>query len=284
MLSFGEGTSSVLEKVRRESLAEHPDRNQTGQSESESESEDDQSDSDGYSKQPGSSSAKLPVMMPASMRKKKAATNKPKSRVTQEKSEAESESDESETKSRSEPPRKFKKTGKSNNARPRVRKNRSPKTESEDEQSEDNSDEPEEQPPSKKKKPLTESKSNEKGNGVAKKQSNSGKMPKQQIRSFFPKHRNIDKSTGVEYNVTYGGTTVKFTEFKLRTIKPKPKSYPNEEENGQNGSRDGDDAAKNGIEENKTVQNGPSTDHKNNGINQSNDVKTEIDENEKTEK
>ena len=127
-------------------------------------------------------------------------------------------------------------------------------------------------------------KSNEKGNGVAKKQSNSGKMPKQQIRSFFPKHRNIDKSTGVEYNVTYGGTTVKFTEFKLRTIKPKPKSYPNEEENGQNGSRDGDDAAKNGIEENKTVQNGPSTDHKNNGINQSNDVKTEIDENEKTEK
>ena len=110
--------------------------------------------------------------MPASMRKKKAATNKPKSRVTQEKSEAESESDESETKSRSEPPRKFKKviyffvvlikikfqTGKSNNARPRVRKNRSPKTESEDEQSDDNSDEPEEQPPSKKKKPLTECK------------------------------------------------------------------------------------------------------------------------------
>ena len=49
-------------------------------------------------------------------------------------------------------------TGKSNNTRPRVRKNRSPKTESEDEQSEDNSDEPEEQPPSKKKKPLTECK------------------------------------------------------------------------------------------------------------------------------
>ena len=61
--------------------------------------------SDGYSKQPGSSSAKLPVMMPASMRKKKAATNKMKNK----KSEGESESDESETKSRSEPPRKFKK-------------------------------------------------------------------------------------------------------------------------------------------------------------------------------
>jgi len=44
-------------------------------------------------------------MMPASMRKKKAATNKLKNK----KSEGESESDESETKSRSEPPRKFKK-------------------------------------------------------------------------------------------------------------------------------------------------------------------------------
>ena len=106
-------------------------------------------------------------------------------------------------------------------------------------------------------------------------------MSKQQIRSFFPKHRNIDKSTGVEYNVTYGGTTVKFTEFKLRTVKPKPKSYPNEEENGQNGSRDGDNVpvAKNGLDENKTVQNGPTTDNKNNGI-ESNDVKTEIDHNE----
>ena len=131
---------------------------------------------------------------------------------------------------------------------------------------------------------FNSAKSIEKGNGVAKKQSNTGKMSKQQIRSFFPKHRNIDKSTGVEYNVTYGGTTVKFTEFKLRTVKPKPKSYPNEEENGQNGSRDGDDAAKNGIEDNKTVQNGPSTDHKNNGIDQSNDVKTEIDQIETTEK
>ena len=129
---------------------------------------------------------------------------------------------------------------------------------------------------------FNSAKSNEKGNGVTKKQSNSGKMTKQQIRSFFPKHRNIDKSTGVEYNVTYGGTTVKFTEFKLRTVKPKPKSYPNEEENGQNGSRDRDDGAKNGIEDDKTLQNGPSTDHKNNGI-ESNDVKTEIDNNE-TEK
>ena len=131
---------------------------------------------------------------------------------------------------------------------------------------------------------LYSAKSNEKGNGVAKKQSNSGKMTKQQIRSFFPKHRNIDKSTGVEYNVTYGGTTVKFTEFKLRTVKPKPKSYPNEEDqNGQNGSREGDNLAKNGLENNKKVQNGPNNDNKNNGI-ESNDVKTEIDQNETTEK
>ena len=49
-------------------------------------------------------------------------------------------------------------TGKTNNARPRARKTRSPKTESEEDQSDDNSDEPGEQPPSKKKKPLTECK------------------------------------------------------------------------------------------------------------------------------
>ena len=46
----------------------------------------------------------------------------------------------------------------------------------------------------------------------------SGKK-KQKTKLNYPKHRKIDRSTGTDYNITYGGMTVKITEFKIKTNK-----------------------------------------------------------------
>ena len=49
---------------------------------------------------------------------------------------------------------------------------------------------------------------------------------------IFGKHRNIDRSTGVDHIVTFAGSTFKITEFKLRPQKPRPKSYPDKDKEG----------------------------------------------------
>lgn len=46
---------------------------------------------------------------------------------------------------------------------------------------------------------------------------NGKKKTKQKVN--YPKHRKIDRSTGADYQITYGGVTVKVTEFKIKTNK-----------------------------------------------------------------
>merc|ERR1711935_1332041 len=94
-------------------------------------------------------------------------------------------------------------------------------TKSESDNSQDGTDSDGEvvQPPKKKtKQPLKEVKSLDNGK----------KKTKQKVN--YPKYRKIDKSTGADYQITYGGLTVKGTEFKIKTNKPKPKSYPDDDE------------------------------------------------------
>ena len=42
---------------------------------------------------------------------------------------------------------------------------------------------------------------------------------KQKTKLNYPKHRKIDRSMGTDYSITYGGMTVKITEFKIKTSK-----------------------------------------------------------------
>ena len=50
--------------------------------------------------------------------------------------------------------------------------------------------------------------------------SNESSKKKPKSKFNFPKHRKIDRSAGTDYNITYGGVTVKITEFKIKTNKP----------------------------------------------------------------
>merc|ERR1711953_119210 len=223
LAKFGEGSKEALEEVRRKSLATangHDDYESTHESGTESENESSEGDEDEIRKnkrkkvknehssdsdKPGSSKMK---MMPKSKRPKNDSSDQDASSPA--------------------PPRPKKTLGRKGTAtksrgRPSKSRQELNRSDSSSESEEEDSDEPE--PPKKKTKPpLKESKSTDKNEKIP-------RAPRVPQQKMFPKHRNIDKSTGVEYNISYAGTTVKFTEYKLRTTKPKPKSYP---ENGEN--------------------------------------------------
>ena len=75
-----------------------------------------------------------------------------------------------------------------------------------------------------------------------------------QRKANFGKHRNIDKSSGVEHLIAYAGTTFKITDYKLRPQKPRPKNYPEKTNGLENGDKEEFHAKEkdNPKEENKT--------------------------------
>merc|ERR1712130_237331 len=231
MAQYGEGSSSILEEVRRQSLA---DAGKNGLVDEEDEDDDDRSETSEMSSQSSEVRARP-------NRKQQQRRN----RTTAEQSDSNNESEnERPTKLKMMPKSKKKRArdGRTDKAdissddempkKPKLSKakrgrNTAPSSESEEEESEEEENDEDErtepEPPKKKTKaPRKEDQMTKSIKRVLEKKF-------QARKAAYGKHRNIDRSTGVETIVQFAGTAFKITEFKLRPQKPRPKNYPEKE-------------------------------------------------------